>query len=845
MPSRSRFVALFLLSTALIMYEIAAMRMFAVSSWSNFGSLVISTALLGFGLAGTLLTFIAGRVERAPSVWLYGTATVFMPTLALAHILGQRIPFNPIFIGSDPTQFLWIGLYYVIYGVPFFFGALFIGIAFLAHEGRVHGLYFWNMLGSSAGGLAVIPLMYLLPPASLVIPVLVLAGGASLAAALSRDDVTGKWGISAGELGGTAAAFLLSVGLVMTVGVTKVSEYKPISYVKKYPDAVQVHHSWSPIGEQDVYASSSLHFAPGLSDNAVLSLKTMPRQPFWAMYNDGNGPVGIMGALRDEEAAYMDWLPMAAPYALLDRPRVLLVNLGGGISAQVARYKGAASITIAERDPEVARLLGNDPAVSAFTGQLLKDPLIHLVPGEPRAHSSSRPGVYDLVEISLVDSVGLSDPGGYAVTENYTWTVEALRSYLGSLAPGGLLSITVWDRLDPPRNVVRLLATLVEALHGQGVADPGNRLFVFNLYQSTATMLVKNGDFSPGQIYDLRKFCDRRSFEIVWYPGIPRREVDFDAVMNTYWNHFTGTTSPAGNAVFTTSDVYHLALQKMLSGRAEDLYHAYPFDVRPMSDDRPYYTGFLRLDHLSMYLGRMRDVSEEWGELLILGILLQAIVFGLIIILLPLFGRWRDLFHHRRGVPGVITYYAALGLGYMMVEIFLMQRLVFFLGDPVYSAAIVLSTLLVLSALGNLAAPRISSSRSFVVRIAACVIVASMAFYIFGLHAVFDRFLASPMFVRVLLSVIIIAPAAFFMGMPFPTGLEALTQRRPRLLPWAWGMNGGLSVAGAALAQVAAVAGGFPVVLTIVAFLYVLVAILFPVNEFADSETGGVEPSAA
>ena len=189
MGSRYRFFALFLLSTALIMYELAAMRMFAITSWSHFGSLVISTALLGFGLSGTILTFVGKRLEPDAPSWLYRAATLFMPALAAAHVLGQRIPFNPIFIGSDPLQLVWIGLYYVVYGVPFFFGAAFIGIAFLAHEGKVHGLYFWNMLGSSIGGLAIVPLMYLLPPASLVLPVLVLAGGASLVAALERDAV--------------------------------------------------------------------------------------------------------------------------------------------------------------------------------------------------------------------------------------------------------------------------------------------------------------------------------------------------------------------------------------------------------------------------------------------------------------------------------------------------------------------------------------------------------------------------------------------------------------------------------------------------------------------------------
>jgi hypothetical protein len=120
------------------------------------------------------------------------------------------------------------------------------------------------------------------------------------------------------------------------------------------------------------------------------------------------------------------------------------------------------------------------------------------------------------------------------------------------------------------------------------------------------------------------------------------------------------------------------------------------------------------------------------------------------------------------------------------------------------------------------------------VRVAVAVILASLAFYAFGLGRLFDRFLASPMWLRVLLSIAVVAPSAFFMGMPFPTGLDALTERRPRLLPWAWGMNGGLSVAGAALAQVTAIGAGFPLVLGVVAVLYAAAGVLFPVNEIAD-----------
>jgi hypothetical protein len=481
--------------------------------------------------------------------------------------------------------------------------------------------------------------------------------------------------------------------------------------------------------------------------------------------------------------------------------------------------------------------------VSAFTGNLLADRNLETIVGEPRAHCLDNRGAYDLVEIGLIDSIGLSDSGGYPVSENYTYTREAIEAYLGSLSGDGMLAITVWNRLNPPRNVLRILTTVMSALRELGVENPGERLFLFDLFQSTATLLVKNGPFTEGETYDLRKFAAARSFDVEYYPGMPKRDLDFSVVANAYNVHFGGGTQPKDAPSFSVGDVYHLALFKLLEGRQEELYASYVFDIRPMSDDRPYYSGYLRFDRLPDYLDQIQDVSEEWGLLLILGILVQSVAFGLVVVLLPMAGRWKELFRRRRGTGGVVLYFSALGLGYMIVEIFLMQKLVFFLSDPVYSSSIVITVMLIVSALGNLAAPHIAKKRSWAVRIAAIGIVAMAVFYGFGLKPVFDRFLGDSMAVRILVSVAVISPMAFFLGIPFPTGLSALTEKRPSLLPWAWGLNGGLSVTGTALAQVSAVAFGFPVLLAVAGALYLAAGAVYGSNEVADAgDAAGTAP---
>jgi spermidine synthase len=763
--------------------------------------------------------------------WLTYSGMLFIPAMALGYIVSQFIPFNPIFIGSDSYQILWIGAYYFVYGIPFFFGALFIGVFFVALEDRIHQIYFWNMLGSGVGGLVILLLMYVLPPDSLVIPAMLLAYAANLLCALSRNPLTKKLEIQGRIL--IASTGLLAVSLIAMFlwGNIRVSEFKSISYVHKYPDVTEVHRSFSPVGEMTVYASPSFHFAPGLSDMAVLKIEQMPTQPFWGLYIDGNGPIGVAGKMGASEAEYMDFLPMAAPYTVLNEPRVLLVNLAGGISAQLAKSKSAKSVAIVEQNPELLKLMRDDPTIAAFNGDLLKDPRIDVRQGDARSYCVEHPGSFDLVEISLIDSIGLSDSGGYPVQENYTYTAEAISEYMGSLSDDGMLSITVWNRLNPPRNVLKILSTVFASLRNQGVARPENRVFMFDLFLSTATILVKKTDFTEGETYDLRQFAKQKSFALDYYPGMEPSSKDLSLILETYKNHFQLNKQSKENMDFSPSDFYRLAITEMLAGRQDRLFQEYVFDIRPMYDFRPYYTGYLKMDKVFSYLDQIQDVSEDWGYLLNLGILVQALILGLLIILMPVALRWRELFKRRKGTVGVIFYFACLGLGYMMVEVFLIQRLVFILNDPIFSVSIVITSMLIISGIGNLVSSRLSKSRTIVVRVACGAILATVLFYIFGLSQVLNAFRDQSMFVRILISVAAVAPCAFFLGMPFPNGLDALTQARPGLIPWAWGMNGGLSVAGTALAWTLTASSGFNVLLVVVIVLYGVVGVLYPMNE--------------
>jgi spermidine synthase len=832
--SDTRLAALFLVSVCVLAFEIEMMRVFSVASWSNFGSMVISIALLGFGLAGTLLTLAGKRVRVNPDRWLSSSAFALGPSMAFAYIMSQRVPFNPVLIATDSSQLWWIASYYALYGIPFFVSGLFIGSIFTILSGRIHQLYFWNMVGSGFGGLLILGFMFLFPPDFLIYPVIGLATLPALLCCVRWRRTDAQFDIRFPEV--LLAFSLAAVGLFLVgrYGSLNVSDFKPESYARKYPDSRMLYHAYSPLGETRVFASSYFHFAPGLSDNAGVTLRKMPQNAFLGMFVDGNGPVGIMRKLDPEEENYIDFLPMSAPYHLLPNPSVLILRLGGGAGIHTALHNGARAVTVVEPNPDLVHMLHDVPFFREYTGNMLEDPRVSVRNEEVRSFAGSTAQRFDLVEIGLIDSIGLSQAGGFSVEENYLYTVEALKDYLKCLAPGGILSVTVWDRLSPPRNVPKLLSTAVQSLRELGVPHPEKRLFVFNLLLSTATVLIKNGDFDEAEIGSLRQYCRRMSFEADYFPGIPDGTADFPATLAAYralyqtdaQSEATGSATPE----LLPSKLYRSGLQWMLVGKQAEFYHGYVFDVRPATDERPYYSGYLKLPSVPQFLSKLGEIPEEWGYLLLLGTFLQSVLFGLLIILLPMITRWRELFRKRRGTLAVIVYFSCLGLGYMLAEIFLIQRFVFFLADPVYTNSLVITILLISSAFGNLIGDNRSLGRNAAVIISVIGIVCCILFYLFGLSSVLEKALGVALPLKALLAALLIAPFGVCLGIPFPTGLAAIAESRRGILPWAWGVNGALSVTGAALTRIVSTALGFKSVLVAVAALYLLAGFLFKAN---------------
>src|SRR5215831_11455940 len=531
-PTPALYLAVGLEAGAVIALQICIMRIFSVGSWAHFGSLVVSLAMLGFGLTSAVMCIGKDWFDRHWRGVAAGSLMAFGPLTVAANLLAQQIPFNAIFLVSDPMQKWRLAGNFLLYMLPFLAGALYLGTVFLKANKIFGRVYFADLTGAGMCGLAFLVAMYLTPPENLiVVPLLLwLAGSVFWFSAVA--SLRGALWICAVAVLSIAAHFALPPLL----GIPKlaVSDYKGVAYARKFPDSARVYESASPFGYLEVYSSSYLHFAPGLSDNAAFNLPKMPENAYLGMYIDGDGPIGIIRDLPPEETAYYRFLPMIYPYLIKDKPDTFVAQFGGGISTSVALRSGSNSVTVAEGNPAVLRAFRTDPGLRAFTGDILNNPKVKVIDYDGRLYLAYTKNRYDIIDLSLADSAGLSNPGGFAIVEKFSYTREAMLNYMRALKDGGILSVTLWNKEEPPKSVLKLYATMAAAAREFDAERIADSFFVVSSYLSTATVLYKRGGFTAAEIETLRAHTRAMSFDEIYYKGFAYDDSQTARVLDDY-----------------------------------------------------------------------------------------------------------------------------------------------------------------------------------------------------------------------------------------------------------------------------------------------------------------------
>jgi spermidine synthase len=805
-----RLLAVSLVSAAVLAYEVLLARLFSIIQWYHFAYMVISIALLGYGASGTFLALVRDRLEARASATFAAGAALFGITAVACFGIAERLPFNALELIWDPRQLLYLGALYATLLVPFFCGALCIGVALACFAEPVGRIYRADLLGAGTGALGILGLLFVAMPSRAL--ELIGALGLLAAALASVAEASRRGRVRA--LAYLAGAMAMAFALPPAWTALQLSPYKGLSQALRVPGtAVEVERS-SPLGLLSAVRSPEIPFrhAPGLSLN-----NTIEPPPQIGVFTDGEGLSPITEFDGDlAPLAYLDFTTAALPYHLLDEPHVLLLGAGAGTQVLLALYHRAEPIDAIELNPQLVELVRDRYA--EFAGNLYGRPEVRVHIGEARGFVAAADARYDLIQVPLLDAFAAAAAGTVSLNESFVYTVEAFGTYLDHLADGGYLAITRWLKL-PPRDSAKLFLTALLALERRGAAEPARQLALIRSWETT-TLLVKNGPLTPADIERIRAFAAERSFDLAYCPGITADEANrYNLLQEPY---------------------FYEAAQGLIADPAAFL-EQYKFDLAPATDDRPYFFDFFKwraLPELWAVSAQSGGALLDWGYLILAATLLQAALLSLVLVLLPLWlglerrpsaGRWR-----------IALYFGAIGLAFLFVEIASIQRFTLFLAHPLYAIGVVLAGFLVFAGIGSGVAPalerRLAGARIGALGLAIGAIVLLAVVYILALPPLFGRLVALSGLAKVALSLALIAPLAFFMGMPFPLALARLRAGAPHLVPWAWGINGCASVLSAIVATLLAMTFGTRVVVFTAAALYVLAGLTYA--GFSDGRQG-------
>jgi len=788
---------LFLVSLAAVGFEIALTRYFAIASWSEYGYWVISITMVGFAASGVVLSLGKDFFFARAAALLRYTPVLLLLAAAAGYYVTTTVSFNPLEFQNPSAwgaQLANIGKYYLALFPFYFFTGLYIGLYFLSLEGDIPKVYAADLAGAGVGAIAVLVAMYYVPPFLLLAALLPLLFVAVLPLAARAPRKTLLIG---------AAFVALGAGEVIVFNNhADFNEYKAIYPPLHVQDGKRLTDLKSPRAYYTILDNFTERLDTDFSNNfQALGAKGPPRT--LGLYSDGNRIASLpRGSTFD--SGYVKGMLDALPYMLRPQAHSLLIGTRGGFRIQEARAMGAVTIHALEPTNVLFDLVGAGPFVQQTGLRFSQEAPWNL-------RSSER---YDIIDLA-------SDFLGQAETNKFAFTVEAVEGFLGLLNGRGILSIPVSIR-EFTVYAAKMVETTRRALVAHGVQDPGANLIVYRSAWSVR-ILASPTPFSTADIAQLKQFSEMRSFDTSYFPGIDPKKLSI-------WNDLPPISLELDTIV--TSDTAQDALMDQTlallgPGNPEFLANNF-FNLDPPTLDRPSFYSVLRLEKLPQILKKIALIPrEEIGYLVNIAVLVQAVVFALLVLGLPLL-RYRKTRPAAATLTKAILYFASLGLGFLFFEILLIEKMAYFLNDRTYAFAVVLSAMLIFSGLGSFYCARYLGNPLRGVRIAAVIVAFWALLALLGLDFLMQTLLSAPFSVKLAVLTLIAAPLAFGLGMPFPLGLYLFRGSHDHFLPWAWSLNGAFSVVATPAANLLAVSFGYTILLVLGLALYMITVFTYP-----------------
>lgn len=782
-PSKYNW-GLFFISFATLLFELSLTRVYSVTLWYNFGFLIISTALLGFGVSGVVLSLWKKlRDEYELNKTLSRLSIFLCLSVLISYWLQQKIPFDPFSLYTNHLQLIYMPLTYILVATPFFFAGLALSLLFTKFPRNINRLYAFDLSGAALGCIAIV---FTTPYFG--------GGGSVLLAAVFASIAALLFSGKSLKLLSAVSIFLIIISFLISLNADKaipmrITDNKRLSTAKVTP----VFTKWNTFSRIDIYVRNS----------RISPQKKSPR----FIIDQGTAATGLAFDMTPNVKTVLNEFSNDSLYlscvAYLNKakPSVLVIGSGSGTQVLDALHYGAGKIDAVDINPIINDQVLHNP----YWADLFHQPQVKLFTDEGRNFVRSSKEKYDaIISVHTITNAAIAS-GSLSLTENYMFTREAFEDYYNHLTDSGVLYFT-----RPEFQLSRVFATGREVLEENNIKDPMKHLFAFT-YPDTenpdgrksffAGFIMSKAPLSPDQVKSMISYISLSKSdrpEILYDP--------FNPVKNIY------------DSILTVKDL-------------SALYRDYPFEISPATDNNPYFNHHTRWTSLSAHsfsdlfsqnkMGRMALEDRPIAEVTLITLLMQVLVVAGIFILLPLWKFSSSGLKVKNVVP-FLFYFSGLGCGFIMIEIVLIQQFGLLLGEPVYTFAIVLAALLLFTGLGAYLSGKYHLQANRLIRIAIWLLAALVLIASFFLTPLLRQAIALSMTGRIILSVLLMLPLGVLLGIPFPSGIRMISEKAPSLIPWAWGMNGFFTVIGSVLALMLSMMVGFQAVLWIAICIYLL-----------------------
>lgn len=788
-----KYLGLGLISASVLALQVIYTRIFSITIWHHFTYLIIGLALLGGGAGGTFLAIKQWNEDKLANR-LGGIAVLYSISILSSLLVISVVGFDPLRRSEMYLTLLGLVLYFIALFFMFSLGGICISGVFRLWSKDAHRLYFADLLGAGIGILVIVWIIQAIggPNAIILMAIIALIAGMLLGVNLAR-----KWRWMIGLL--VPLEIMLFLAFIYTHPVTlPIPESKELGWALKNFGFTQPEYTrWNHVARVDVLPEITVKepmIVGGISRQYIESGGLGGKEYQLKLVTlDGTSMTGIYkfdGNISDFE--FLNHAIIGAPYQLqISNPNTLNIGIGGGIDILLARLNGAKSITAIELNSDVVQLLYGP--YRDYSGNIVDDPTTKIVVAEGRSFLERDDRQYDIIQGIGLDNLAALSGGAYVLAESYLYTVDAMHQMLDRLSSRGVFS---WTRSsgEPPRETLRLTALVAKALRQRGVEDPARHIaIVEDPNFDNATLLVSRAPFKQETIESLRKWVNKNRFEILQDP--------FYEVESVYADYLR---SPSPEAFESE----------------------YQFNISPVTDDSPFFYNYFKWSNISLdrkYSGR---VGQQFpiGNLILITMMGLATIATILFIILPL---W---FYQKSGLRSgkvlqTLIYFSALGAAYIFIEVIMIQRFTLYIGYPTKAITTTIFGMLLFSAIGSLLSPRICST-NYRLRIVIAVLVGFVVLYGVFLQQFLRSLLAVDDLLRPFIAVVIIAPLALLMGMPFPTGIRQLGFQTQAIIPWAWGMNGVFSVVGSVLVVIISMASSFTMATILGASFYALAGLM-------------------